>query len=227
VKSTGALSIVRDTDGPWRWDEQAETFVNHGGDEYGHIGSETIVQEGAGIEQVQWYRELPAPEADRWYIDPSDIGTAGDPGTLAKLEALMKRPDEGDGHQQIRNISHVLEMILSGTGALDARRVRLLQVLINIVAVAADRGGRMRSDDGMPPELAALFGAMGGLGRRRPEGGGEDGQSGRRGPLMDLFAEIERGRDPQTGGRRPDHDGEGSRGNGHDRDARFRNPARG
>jgi hypothetical protein len=55
VMTTGALSIVRDTKGPWRWNDQAETFVNRDGDEYGHVGPETIVQERAGSEQLQWY----------------------------------------------------------------------------------------------------------------------------------------------------------------------------
>ncbi len=210
VKSVGALSIVRDTKGPWRWDDHAEAFVNHDGRQYGHVGPETIVQQGAGIEQLQWYRDLPAPEADRWYIDPDDlIGTAGDPGTIAKLEALLARPDEGDGRQQIRNTSHVLEMILGGTGALDARRMRLLHVLINscvgmVQQSRASQGRRSSLPPGMPPELAALFGAEeeDGLPEGMPPG------------LGILLAAALAGRSRRTGsGRERDPR---SRGNGHD-----------
>jgi hypothetical protein len=121
--------------------------------------------------------------------------------------ALLARPDEGDGRQQLRNTSHVLEMILGGTSALDARRMHLLHAFINVMANAAATGqGRRRSlPSGMPPELAALFGA-----EEEEEGLPEGMPPG----LAALLAAALAGRSRRTGsGRERDPR---SRGNGHD-----------
>ena len=189
-KAEAQLLIVRDTNGPWRWDDTMETFVNHDGQEYGHISPDTIVQEGAGLEQVQWYRELPAPESDRWFISPRHmLDAAGDPGTLAKLEALLARQKGANAEQQIRNLSHALELIFAGTGALDNRRMRLMHVLLHSQSRISRRErqtddlmGTLFGDEegelpeGMPPSLVALIAALGGLGQRRESGGRERGR---------------------------------------------------
>lgn len=189
-KADGQLLIVRDAHGPWRWDDGAETFVNNDGEEYGHISPDTIVQEGAGLEQVQWYRELPAPESDRWFISPRHmLDAVGDPGTLAKLEAILARQKGADPEQSIRNLSHALELIFAGTGVLDNRRMRLMHVLMHsqsrlsqherrtddlLGALFDDEAGEL--PEGMPPSLAALVVALGGLGQRRDHGGRERGR---------------------------------------------------
>lgn len=151
LKAGENLNIIRDPRGPYHWDDTGQTFVNDRGDHYGHIGPDTVVLQGAGLEQVDWYRSLPAPQSDRFFINPRNLsGTLADPGTLAKIEALLNREgDEDDGGaQQVRNMSHVLDLIFAGTGALDARRASLLQLVIN-GAVCAAKESRHRESLGI------------------------------------------------------------------------------
>ncbi len=140
MKASNDLNIIRDPNGPYHWNDVEQTFENDSGDDYGHVGADTVVLQGAGLEEVEWYRSLPPAQSDRFFINPKNLtGTKVDPGTLAKIEALLNRvgDEDDDGAQQVRNVSHALELIFAGTGALDARRASLMQLLINASVYAA------------------------------------------------------------------------------------------
>lgn len=174
LKAAEDLNIIRDPRGPYHWDDENQTFVNDAGRGYGHIGKDTVVLEGAGREQVEWYRSLPPAQSDRFFINPNNLlGTNADPGTLAKIEALLSREgDEDDGGaQQVRNMGHVLDLIFAGTSALDARRASLLLLVINsqVHAAKADQRESAGIEDllGSLMSLDAMMGP-GGLRFERP-----------------------------------------------------------
>lgn len=135
------INIARDPEGPYRWNEQEEVFRNAKGLAHDHIGLDSVVLEGAGLVQLGWYRELKDSSAARYFIEPSNLlGTVNEPGTIAKILALMNRSGD-DPVEHVKNMSLALDLIFAGSEtALDERRMRLLHVLVNSnAAMRADR----------------------------------------------------------------------------------------
>lgn len=177
------INIIRDSDGPWRWNESEQVFRNRAGTAHDHIGAEVEVLEGAGLRELAWYRELPNPANARFRIDPRQaLGAFQEPGTMAKLEAIINRSDDDAGFA--RDLQQAIELIFAGNAdAVDERRMRYLVTLIHaagqkfgrgrglgvddILSAVIMRGGGMMAD--LPPELREMFG---GLASRRRERGG-------------------------------------------------------
>lgn len=175
------INIVRDREGPWRWVEHERLFRNKDGVAHDHIGSDVEVLEGAGVRELQWYRELPNPGLARFHIDPANaLGNFRDPATEAKLEAIINRSDDNEGFA--RDLQQAIEFIFAGIpDVLDERRMRYLVTLANATGqrfgrsrglgdilgavIMSGAGGRV----GLPPELREMFGGLdgrdGGVGR--------------------------------------------------------------
>ncbi len=127
-----SINIIRDLEGPYRWNEQEEVFRNAKGVAHDHIGPDAVVLEGAGLVQLGWYRELKDSSAARFFIEPGNLlGTVNEPGTIAKFTALMNRSGD-DPAEHVKNMSLAMDLIFAGSETvLDERRMRLLHVLVN------------------------------------------------------------------------------------------------
>lgn len=191
----GVISIARDEKGPWTWDDRSEMFMNEEGVAYDHIAPGIEVLEAAGLEQVQWYRELPHPNMERWRISPENlIGMVNDPAMSAKLEALLDRLQSADDeYATVRTISQVIELVFAGSGqSLDERRLRWLHVIVNSItrlALSREQRGLPQGLDSAAEALMGIFAMsdlMGAMSSDRPSRGfGErsarSGQPARRG----------------------------------------------
>ncbi len=179
------INIIRDTDGPWRWNEAEQLFRNRDGTAHDHIGSEVEVLEGAGLRELLWYRELPSPNLTRFQIDPRNaLGAFLDPGMVAKLEAIINRSDDDAGFA--RDLQQAVELVFAGSvDVVDERRMRYLVTLIHSVGQKLGRTSRgmgmgdilgavimgAGGQEGLPPELREALGGL--FSRRRREHGGE------------------------------------------------------
>lgn len=191
------INIVRDQKGPWRWVEHRLHFENDRGEIHDHIGAEVRLLEGAGLMQLQWYRELPAPEQARFHIDPKNaLAHFTDPAMEAKLVALLNREAEGNNAEFARNLQQAIDLIFGGaTHAVDERRMRHLVVLAHAVGQKLARSSR-------GPSIADILGAF----------------VGGQGPSEEDFARaLFGGMDPLRRPRRERRDPH--RGNGHDHSA--------
>lgn len=152
------INIVRDPEGPYRWNEQEEVFRNANGVAHDHIGPDAVVLESAGLLQLGWYRELKSSSAARFFIEPSNLlGVVSEPGTLAKIEALMNRSVD-DPVERVKNVSLAMDLIFAGNEmVLDERRMRLLHILVNFAATVQVRGIHRSTADDL---MSQLFGGM-------------------------------------------------------------------
>lgn len=154
------IGILRDPNGPYRWDERAMCFVNKDGHMHDHIDKTAVIIEGAGLVELGWYRQLPLYGAVRHRISPRGLmGPIDEPGTLAKVSALLEGAQNSD--EYVAGVSLAIDMIFAGhEHVVDERRMRLLQALINMAAEVQNK--RTRSPG--PLDFAAMLGEMGGLG---------------------------------------------------------------
>ncbi|QQR78837.1 MAG: hypothetical protein IPJ68_00975 [Candidatus Moraniibacteriota bacterium] len=172
------VKIIRDSKGPWRWVEHEQVFRNSDGLVHDHIGTEIEVREGAGLRELQWYRELPSPGLVRFHIDPRGaLGSFRDPSTEAKLEAIVNRSDDNDGFA--RDLQQAVELIFAGsTDAVDERRMRYLVSLVHAVGQKLGRDRQPGAEDILMSILmggegfADLLGAAGRAERHRAESNG-------------------------------------------------------
>lgn len=191
------INIVRDRNGPWRWNEHEQVFRNKEGDAHDHIGAEVEVLEGAGLRELQWFRELPNPAHVRFRINPRDaMASFIEPSTVAKMEAIINRSGADDVAGFAADMQQAIDLIFVGsTDVVDERRMRYLVTLTHSVAHKITENSRKRG-------LQEIFGSV--------IMGGPDGLAELlRGGLGNLDDEL--GRGPQ-GGRRNEH----QRGNGRD-----------
>ena len=173
-KAGQAINIQKDSLGPYRWEERDSVFRSKEGAAQSLIGSDAKVLEGSGMVQLGWYRQMPTNSVTCVHIDPDNmLGTVSEPGTMAKMNALLDRSKSGTAAEHIRDVTLAIEMIFAGSElALTERHLCLLHILINGAArvraskISQTSGidilmGIMGMGGGMPSDLDAIFGDMG------------------------------------------------------------------
>lgn len=176
------LDIVRDQQGPYRWDERVMRFVSEGGRvTHHHIDKTATILEGAGLIEIGWFRQLPKYDAARHQISPDGLmGAFTEPGVLAKVGALLKGATNSNEH--VAAVSLAIDLIFAGNEhVVDERRMRLLHVFINMVTSVRGKSSAVPDMDAMlaamalgdldsPDGFMSALGAMIGGGGRRTAG---------------------------------------------------------
>lgn len=155
-------SIVKDKTGPFRWNADRNMFVDKDGRLYDHISREAVVFQGAGMTELQWYRDLPKPDEVAFLIGMHGLTSKISQAQLAKLKAVVGRSIAGGAAQALNGMQQAVAFVLSDSQLTD-EQMRGLLIVINLFVAETVQAFEERSlIDTLDGAFSALFRSMGG-----------------------------------------------------------------